>query len=258
MNSSRGDKAFKLAIAVSIIFHTLIFGIIVKKPFSSTKSKKTVYYVDMMNFGGGGTLPQKSNSKKVVKQKTVTKKASMKELKAESSKIKKKSSLTYSKPVKKVKKRKKTSRKKRVKPKKKKIVRSPLEEVFRNYEKKKSSDNSTGVGFGLGEGSGGSPLLGKFPYAYYIELIKNRIASNWITGSIGLRSSDKIVVVVSFRILKNGRVVDINIEKSSGIDSLDTSALRAVKYSIPLPPLPATYGGKDLTVFIQFVYGGKK
>ncbi len=258
MNSSRGDKAFKLAIAVSIIFHTLIFGIIVKKPFSSTKSKKTVYYVDMMNFGGGGTPPQKSNSKKVVKQKTVTKKASMKELKAESSKIKKKSSLTYSKPVKKVKKRKKTSRKKRVKPKKKKIVRSPLEEVFRNYEKKKSSDNSTGVGFGLGEGSGGSPLLGKFPYAYYIELIKNRIASNWITGSIGLRSSDKIVVVVSFRILKNGRVVDINIEKSSGIDSLDTSALRAVKYSIPLPPLPATYGGKDLTVFIQFVYGGKK
>ena len=258
MNSSRGDKAFKLAIAVSIIFHTLIFGIIVKKPFSSTKSKKTVYYVDMMNFGGGRTTPQKSNSKKVVKQKTVTKKASMKELKAESSKIKKKSSLTYSKPVKKVKKRKKTSRKKRVKPKKKKIVRSPLEEVFRNYEKKKSSDNSTGVGFGLGEGSGGSPLLGKFPYAYYIELIKNRIASNWITGSIGLRSSDKIVVVVSFRILKNGRVVDINIEKSSGIDSLDTSALRAVKYSIPLPPLPATYGGKDLTVFIQFVYGGKK
>ena len=259
MTPSRGDKAFKLAIIISILFHTLIFGIIVKKPFSSQKSKKTVYYVDMMSFGGGGNPPVKT-TKKQAKITPPKQKASMKELKAKNQIIKrKKSSLTYSKPVKKVKKRKKVYRKKRRKPKKEKIVRTPLEEVFKDFEKKakKNSDNSTGVGFGLGGGSGGSPLLGKFPYAYYIELIKNRIASNWVTGSMGMKSTDKFIVVVSFRILKNGRVVDINIEKSSGVNALDTSALRAVKYSIPFPPLPATYEGRDLTVFIQFVFGGK-
>ncbi len=264
-SSSNGDKAFKLSIAVSIIFHTLIFGIIVKKPFSSSSKKKTIYYVDMVNFGGGGgggikkfQPKQVSKSMKKVVKPSV-KKTSMKELKAERETVKKKSSLTYSKPVKKVKERRKTKiRKKR--PKKKKIIRSPLEEVFKNYEKeaKKSSENITGVGFGLGEGSGGSPLLGTFPYAYYIELIKNRISSNWVTGAMGIRSKDKYLVVISFRILKNGRVVDLKVEKSSGINSLDTSALRAVKYSLPLPPLPTTYEGKDLTVFIQFVYGGKK
>ncbi len=261
MRSSNGDKAFKLAIGVSIIFHTLIFGIIVKKPFSSPEKKRTVYYVDMLNFGGGGG--SKASKVKSVKQKlkkvSNKKKVSMKELKAESEKVKRKSKLTYSKPVKKVRKRRKPKRRK-TKPKKKQIIRTPLEEVFKNFEKeiKKNSDNTTGVGFGLGEGSGGSPLLGNFPYAYYIELIKNRISSNWITGSMGIRSSDKYLVVISFRILKNGRVVDLKVEKSSGIDSLDTSALRAVKYSLPLPPLPATYEGRDLTVFIQFVYGGKK
>lgn len=263
MNSSGGDKAFKLAIAVSVIFHTLIFGIIVKKPFSPPKSNKTVYYVDMMNFGGGGAVSSsnhKTVKKNIVKPKTLTKKPSMKELKAESSKLKKKSSLTYSKPVKKVRKKRKISRKKKVRPKKKQIVRTPLEEVFKDYEKKSknSSNNTAGIGFGLGNGSGGSPLLGNFPYAYYIELIKNRISSNWITGSMGIRSSDKILVVVSFKILKNGRVSDLKIEKSSGINSLDTSALRAVKYSIPFPPLPTTYEGNELTVFIQFVFGGKK
>ncbi len=262
-SSSNGDKAFKLSIAISIIFHTLIFGIIVKKPFSSTSNKRTVYYVDMVNFGGGGGTKKfqpKQNSKsekKVVKP--PVKKASMKELKAERETVKKKKSLTYSKPVKKVKKKRKT-RIKKTRPKKKKIIRSPLEEVFKNYEKeaKKSSEGTTGVGFGLGEGSGSGPLLGNFPYAYYIELIKNRISSNWVTGSMGISSKDKYLVVISFRILKNGRVVDLKVEKSSGVNSLDTSALRAVKYSLPLPPLPATYDGRDLTVFIQFVYGGKK
>lgn len=48
-------------------------------------------------------------------------------------------------------------------------------------------------------------------------------------------------VRVTFQIQRNGRVTDLQVEDTSGVPSLDRSALRAVADAEPLPPLPANW-----------------
>ncbi len=258
MNNQNEKKIFEVAIGVSIVFHIIIFGLLIEKPFASPRKKKITYYVDLINFSpGGGGIKKKFSSKKPIQKniKKQEKKVSMKELTTKKARKKIKHELTYSKPVKKVRKR----RKKRTKkiPKKKEIIRkTPLEEIYSKFEKDKKEKN--GVGFGIGSGDSSGPMIGSFPYAYYIEIVRNRVSSNWITATLNFNVQNDYIVVVSFTILKSGGIKDLVIEKSSGINSLDTSALRAVKYSIPFPPLPKTYDKNELAVFIQFVLNKNK
>jgi TonB family protein len=255
-------KTFEIAVGISVLLHILIFGLLIEKPFASTRKKKITYYVDLMNFSpGGGGIKNSSDYKKnaVVKKKPVIKrkKISMKELTTEKAKLKHKKDLTYSKPVKKIKKRKKKIIKKTIK--KKKIIRkTPLEEVYEKFKKGKQSNENGGVGFGIGSGNGNGPMIGSFPYSYYVEIVKNRVSSNWITATGNFNVRTNYIVIVGFTILKNGGIKNLAIEKSSGINSLDTSALRAVKYSIPFPPLPKSYDKNTLSVFIQFVLNKNK
>lgn len=48
-------------------------------------------------------------------------------------------------------------------------------------------------------------------------------------------------VTVSFDILRDGRVENLRLEQSSGIRTLDRSALRAVSDAAPLPPIPSAW-----------------
>ncbi len=259
--AQKEKKTFEIAVGISILLHIFIFGLLIEKPFASPRKKKITYYVDLMNFSpGGGGIKNSSNYKKIkpIKKKPVNKKKkiSMKELTAEKQKSKKKRDLTYSKPVKKIKKRRNKINKRPIK--KRKIIRkTPLEEVYEKFKKEKQSNDNGGVGFGIGSGNGNGSMIGNFPYAYYIEIVKNRVSSNWITATGNFTVRTNYIVIVSFTIMKNGRIRDLIVEKSSGIDSLDTSALRAVKYSVPFPPLPKSYDKKDLSVFIQFVLNKK-
>ena len=144
---------------------------------------------------------------------------------------------------------------------KKKVVikKTPLEEVYEKFKKDTHNKDKGGVGFGIGTGSGNSsgPMIGGFPYAYYIEIVKGRVSANWITATLNYNVKTNYVVIVGFTIMKEGRIRDLSIEKSSGINSLDTSALRAIKYSVPFPPLPKSYDKNELSVFIQFVLNKK-
>jgi TonB family protein len=58
--------------------------------------------------------------------------------------------------------------------------------------------------------------------------------------------------VVGFQVLRNGKIVNINIEKSSGRYLFDQAAQRAVYSANPLPPLPDEFGGEHLSVHIEF------
>jgi len=85
-------------------------------------------------------------------------------------------------------------------------------------------------------------------YGYYLAIIRERVGSNWQWPSTGKRCK----AMVYFRILEDGRVEDLKIEKSSGDPLYDQSALRAVMLSVPFPPLPEELSKKGLRVHFEF------
>lgn len=107
---------------------------------------------------------------------------------------------------------------------------------------------STGAGvggFGLGDGVFGER------YGWYVRQIRDTVSSNWQRSMIDpmIRSAPR--VDVQFEILRDGSVGGSSVKQSSGIPSLDRSALRAIAAS-HFPPLPG--GETRLVVEFWFEY----
>lgn len=110
---------------------------------------------------------------------------------------------------------------------------------------------------GAQDGIEGEPIEGNqlkidtkdFPFAYYINLIRNRITDNWRPP---LTRKKQPGTLVGFRILRNGKIMDVVVEKSSNNFMFDQAALRAVHFASPLPPLPAEFLEDQLSVHIEF------
>lgn len=84
-----------------------------------------------------------------------------------------------------------------------------------------------------------------FPFAYYLEQVLNKVDDNWSRPPV-----EGPKATVFFRILRDGRVVDLELKEGSGNRAFDLSALRAVTNSSPLPPLPAGYREPTLSVHL--------
>ena len=95
------------------------------------------------------------------------------------------------------------------------------------------------------------PDVKDFPYAYYLNIIQKKVNGNWkfeYNGAVNEK------VIVYFKVYRNGQVQEATVERSSGINFLDQSALRAVVLSNPLPPLPVEYEGTFLGVHFGFEF----
>ena len=109
----------------------------------------------------------------------------------------------------------------------------------------------TGSGPG-GPGYGGSFGLSNFPYTYYLQIITDRVSTNWFTSLVDPGVSGNFQTVIYFKINRDGQVTDLKIEEPSGITPLDLSALRAVKAASPFPPLPRDYEDSYLAIHLIF------
>jgi TonB family protein len=100
-----------------------------------------------------------------------------------------------------------------------------------------------------GGGFGGTEInIAGFCCPEYIRLMQQRIHSNWqrkqsVTGR----------VVISFTVLRDGRIVNITIRESGG-QFLDLVSQRALVATRQLPPLPAEYTNPTLTVDVVLNY----
>jgi len=83
-----------------------------------------------------------------------------------------------------------------------------------------------------------------FTYGYYVDQMLALISRNWIRPPVG----GGIEAWIHYRIERDGRIVEVEILRSSGINSFDLAALRAVQSSSPLPPLPRAYREESLGV----------
>lgn len=102
---------------------------------------------------------------------------------------------------------------------------------------------TTGVTASLGSGD---PSLG-----WYGAAVKAALESAWIKPYLE-DQSDVVSVVVAFDIARNGTTRNLRVVTSSGIPSLDRSAVRAVMEASPLPALPPTWSEDVLPATMRF------
>ncbi len=87
-----------------------------------------------------------------------------------------------------------------------------------------------------------------FVYGYYVDQMLAMIQRNWVRPMVG----SGVEATVHYRIQRDGRIADVRISTSSGINSFDLAALRAVQASTPLPPLPRAFREGSLGVNLIF------
>lgn len=90
----------------------------------------------------------------------------------------------------------------------------------------------------------------EFAYPHYLVLIQFRIEGNWQPPFSGIGEE---ITTIYFKITSEGEIQDEKVEQSSGNFALDQAALRAVRSSNPLPPLPSGSGLETLGVHFDFV-----
>ena len=83
-----------------------------------------------------------------------------------------------------------------------------------------------------------------FTYGYYIDQLLAQLSRNWNRPLVG----SGVEAMIHFRIERGGKIFDIQIVRSSGINAFDLAALRAVQASSPLPPLPRAFREDSLGV----------
>jgi TonB family protein len=104
---------------------------------------------------------------------------------------------------------------------------------------------------GLSFGGPGSGDFGS-RFSWYVEAVQRRISSNWLQSTVDPSVAYAPRAIVTFTILRNGSVTNLQITRSSNNYSVDNSALRAVRDSSPLDRLPPAYAGSEVNVEFWF------
>jgi TonB family protein len=82
-----------------------------------------------------------------------------------------------------------------------------------------------------------------FTYGYYLDRLLSLIDAQWQRPNMG-----EVKAVIHFQIGKDGSISDLRVAESSGYNSFDFAALRAVQSAAPFPPLPRGYKNDSLGV----------
>ena len=91
-------------------------------------------------------------------------------------------------------------------------------------------------------------------FGWYVDVIKRTVSQNWYSQLADPKASMGHSVVVTFTVHRDGSVSDPRIEQSSGVPSLDLSAIQAVERVNAFGPLPAGYVGSSVSVAYTFTY----
>lgn len=121
----------------------------------------------------------------------------------------------------------------------------------------KGAGGSGGTAGGTGGGSGGGNGVsigsgsGGIGDSWYARVVETRIGQAWIKP---IGRQQRVEIIYSFVVAEDGRISEIKLEKSSGNDALDRTALRAINAANPLSPPPPELRGRPLQFTCQFVY----
>ncbi len=102
------------------------------------------------------------------------------------------------------------------------------------------------------DGSGGGEFGAK--YSWYVDAVRNRISSNWLQSMVDPSIRFAPRAVITFQILRDGTIANIQILQSSGNRSVDDSARRAIMSSSPVNKLPGDYSSPLVNVQFWFEF----
>lgn len=115
-----------------------------------------------------------------------------------------------------------------------------------------TSDNLSSSTKGVSDGSGfdknaTKKLIASYDISPYVNELRRNVQWNWKSPH---GSSKRVELFL--RIAKDGRLIILNVKRTSEIGEVDNAALNAVKKCLPLNPLPTKYPKSYLDVVFVF------
>lgn len=113
--------------------------------------------------------------------------------------------------------------------------------------------NAGGTQGGFNFSGGGGGDFGS-QYGWYVDVVRRKVSENWLKYEIDPRIGSAARCYVTFDIMRSGQPANVRVEQSSGVPSLDISAVRALQRIDSFGPLPPGYGGSKVSVEFYFDY----
>jgi TonB family protein len=89
----------------------------------------------------------------------------------------------------------------------------------------------------------------------YLARILALVRRNWLTViPASARLGNRGIVTVQFIVDHNGQVPKLVIETPSGNEALDRAAVAGISASVPFPPLPSEFKGREIRLQFAFKY----
>ena len=98
--------------------------------------------------------------------------------------------------------------------------------------------------------SDGNPFGNRF--GAYADMLRRRVSEKWRTSDVDPRITAAPAAVVTFEILRNGTIRNVQLKERSGVLPLDYSAQRAVQEAAPFAPLPREYERDSAVIELSF------
>jgi protein TonB len=112
--------------------------------------------------------------------------------------------------------------------------------------------SAAGAKGGFGFTGGGGDFGTRF--AWYVRVVQQKVSENWLKYEIDPRITQAQRVYITFDVMRDGHPASVQIEQSSGVPSLDQSAVRAIQRIDTFGPLPPDYSGNKVSVEFWFDY----
>lgn len=91
-------------------------------------------------------------------------------------------------------------------------------------------------------------------YAWYVRVVQQKVSENWLKYEVDPGITEARRVYLTFDIERDGSPRNVQIEQSSGVPSLDQSAVRALQRIDTFGPLPSDYLANKVSVEFWFDY----
>ncbi|MGH9668414.1 MAG: energy transducer TonB [Bryobacteraceae bacterium] len=114
-----------------------------------------------------------------------------------------------------------------------------------------SSPMFGGISGASGVGVGQHSSLGT-RFGAYEDLLRQRVSQHWRTGDVDPQLRTAPPVIVTFDLMRDGTVQNLQMLQRSGNSTLDFSAQRAILEASPFPPLPSAYQASSAHIEFWF------
>ena len=91
-------------------------------------------------------------------------------------------------------------------------------------------------------------------FSWYVQAVQRKVSESWLKYEVDPRVTEGNRVYVTFDVARDGHPSNVQIEQSSGVPSLDQSAVRALQRIDTFGPLPSDYTGSKVSVEFWFDY----